>query len=99
MEELEKDLVVFTDEEGNEVELEVVDYFEYDGDEYAVMIDPAAEEEEDQDLFVFKIEVDGEYENFVPADEDKMDALSQIVEARLDCDKENCEGCSGCSIE
>jgi len=99
MEELEKDLVVFTDEEGNEVELEVVDYFDYDGDEYAVMVDPAAAEEDDQDLFVFKIEVDGEYENFVPADEDKMDALSQIVEARLDCDKESCEGCSGCSIE
>ena len=99
MEELEKDLVVFTDEEGNEVELEVVDYFDYDGDEYAVMIDPATEEDEDQDRFVFKIEVDGEYENFVPADEDKMDALSQIVEARLDCDKESCEGCSGCNIE
>ena len=48
MEELEKDLVVFTDEEGNEVELEVVDYFDYDGDEYAVMVDPAAAEEDDE---------------------------------------------------
>ena len=29
MEDLDKDIVVFNDEEGNEIELEVVDYFDY----------------------------------------------------------------------
>lgn len=99
MEELERDLVVFNDEEGNEIELEVMDYFDYEGGEYAVLFDPNQEvgEDESQDLFVFKIEVNGEFEEFVPAEEDKMEALSAIVEARLECDMESCEGCSGCS--
>ena len=31
-----------------------------------------------------KIVVNGEYEEFLPADEDKMEALSKIVEERFD---------------
>ena len=99
MEELDRDIVVFNDEEGNEIELEVVDYFDYENEEYAVMVDPAAAEDEESDLFVFRIRTEGEYEEFLPADEDKMEVLSKIVEARLDCDAESCEGCSGCKID
>ena len=73
MEDLDKDIVVFNDEEGNEIELEVVDYFDYENEEYAVMIDPAAVDDDERDLFVFRIQVNGEYEEFLPADEDKMD--------------------------
>ncbi len=36
----ERDLVVFSDDEGNEFELEIVDYFDYEGQEYAVLVDP-----------------------------------------------------------
>ena len=39
----ERDIVVFTDDEGNDFELEVMDYFFYNGQEYAVLSD--AEEE------------------------------------------------------
>lgn len=99
MEDLNKDIVIFNDEEGNEIELEVVDYFDYENEEYAVMIDPAAVDDDERDLFVFRIQVNGEYEEFLPADEDKMDILSKIVDARLDCDAESCEGCSGCRID
>ena len=99
MEDLDKDIVVFNDEEGNEIELEVVDYFDYENEEYAVMIDPAAVDDDVRDLFVFRIQVNGDYEEFLPADEDKMDILSKIVDARLDCDAESCEGCSGCRID
>ena len=55
MEDLDKDIVVFNDEEGNEIELEVVDYFDYENEEYAVMIDPAAVDDDERDLFVFRI--------------------------------------------
>lgn len=37
MEEMERDIVVFTDDDGNEIELDVIDYFEHDGQEYAVL--------------------------------------------------------------
>ena len=100
MEDLDKDIVVFNDEEGNEIELEVVDYFDYENEEYAVMIDLAAVDDDERDLFVFRIQVNGEYEEFLPADEDKMDILSkEKLDARLDCDAESCEGCSGCRID
>ena len=35
----ERDFVVFTDDDGNEFELDVIDYFFHDGQEYAVLID------------------------------------------------------------
>ena len=104
MEDLDKDIVVFNDEEGNEIELEVVDYFDYENEEYAVMIDPAAVDDDERDLFVFRIRVDGEYEEFLPADEDKMDELSAIVEQMFEswdddcgCDDHDCDcGCDHC---
>ena len=39
----ERDIVVFTDDEGNDFELEVMDYFFYNGQEYAVLSDANAE--------------------------------------------------------
>lgn len=42
----ERDLVLFSDEDGNDFELEVVDYFFHDGQEYAVLMDADDEEGE-----------------------------------------------------
>ena len=42
----ERDIVVFTDDEGNDFELEVMDYFFCNGQEYAVLSDADAEGEE-----------------------------------------------------
>lgn len=36
----ERDLISFADEEGNEFTLEVIDYFDYEEQEYAVLVDP-----------------------------------------------------------
>ena len=38
-----------------------------------------------------KVVVNGEYEEFLPADDDKMDALTEIAEERLGCECEECE--------
>lgn len=96
MEMEERDFVTFTDDEGNEFELDVVDYFEYEGEEYAVLMDLSEECEDENeedaceecgehthDVYIMKIVTEGDEENFVPADEDKFEALSAIVEARL----------------
>jgi hypothetical protein len=101
----QRDLVVFSDDEGNEFELEIVDYFDYEGQEYAVLVDPesgcgcgcgcecedeACEDKEEHDhehgseVYIMKIVVNGEFEEFLPADEDKMEALSKIVEERFE---------------
>ena len=119
MEEMDRDFVTFTDDDGNDFELAVSDYFEYDGQEYAVLMDLSEECEhgEDEecdcghDVYIMKIVVNGDMEEFVPADEDKFDALTAIVEERMsgecccddDCDCEDehehdC-GCGCCHHE
>ncbi len=45
MQDEERDLVTFTDDDGNEFDLEVLDYVFYQGEEYAVMVNPQDEEE------------------------------------------------------
>lgn len=40
MEDEEKDLVVFEDEDGNQITLQVLDYLYYEGKEYAMLTDP-----------------------------------------------------------
>jgi len=92
--EQERDFVVFSDDEGNEFELDVIDYFEHEGQEYAVLMDlselPDCDCEEgecdcetEQDVYIMKVIVNGDMEEFLPADEEKMDELAAIVEARL----------------
>ncbi len=89
----ERDVVVFSDDEGNEFELDVIDYFEHEGQEYAVLMDlsdvPDCDCEDadcdcaEQDVYIMKVVVNGDTEEFLPADEDLMDVLSAIVEERL----------------
>ena len=119
MEEMERDFVTFTDDDGNDFELDVIDYFEYEGQEYAVLMDLSEECEHGEDeecacghaVYIMKIVVNGDMEEFVPADEDKFDALTAIVEERMsgecccddDCDCEDehehdC-GCGCCHHE
>lgn len=93
----ERDLVTFTDDDGNEFTLDVIDYFEYEDEEYAVLMDLSADEEEgeeeaEQDVYIMKVVVNGEMEEFLPADDSKMDALAAIAEKRLS------EGC-GCGCD
>ncbi len=89
MEMEERDFVTFTDDEGNEFELDVIEYFEYEGDEYAVLMDLSLDDagnvdaEQPADVYIMKVVVDGDMEEFLPADEDKMDALADIVEKLL----------------
>ncbi len=91
----ERDIVVFSDDEGNEFELEVIDYFDYEGQEYAVLIETDCEcdcEDEEceceQDVYIMKIVVNGDMEEFLPADEDLLDTLAAIAEKRLSEDFE-----------
>ena len=86
MEMEERDFVTFTDEEGNEFDLDVIEYFEFEGQEYAVLMDLEGmgdDEDAQAEVYIMKIVADGDMEEFLPADEDKMDVLTQIVEELL----------------
>ena len=101
----ERDYVVFTDEDGNEFELDVIDYFDYKDNEYAILADcNCGEESEDEEagLYIMRIIVseDGQTEEFVPPEEEDMDELvalaEQILSEECECD---CEGECDCGCE
>lgn len=106
----ERDFVVFTDEDGNEFELDVVKYFFYKDNEYAILADCSCEgedeDEEEAGLYIMRIIVseDGETEEFVPPEDEDMDELVAIAEQSLEedcccCDDDDCDCDCGCDHE
>lgn len=104
----ERDFVVFTDDDGNEFELDVIDYFDYNENEYAVLIDANeqcnCENDEECDcehsIYIMRIIYNEEdnTEEFVPPADEEMDALIEIVQDRFENDELGCdcdceEGC------
>ena len=84
----ERDLVVFEDDAGNELTMEVLDYLAYEGKEYALLTEYVEDEEDDGDedepieVFIMEVRPVGEdQEEFVPVDEDLAETLIEIFEA------------------
>ena len=101
----ERDFVVFTDDDGNDFELDVIDYFDYNDKEYAVLVDTNDEcdcEDEECDcetnVYIMQVVVNEaeDTEEFVSPAEEDMDALIQIVQSRLEegdcCCDDDCSG-------
>ena len=88
----ERDVILVQDEEGNELNLEVIDYFLYDGAEYAVLVEAGADiEDDDVDAYMMKIEQDenGEDELFVPIDPELFEEVSAAYLADCEADAED----------
>lgn len=74
--EYEPEIITLEDNEGNEVEFELLDVVEYEGEEYIVLIE---NDEEAQDVVILKIEsVDDETENYVGIDDEEL--LTNVFE-------------------
>ncbi|MFZ5967870.1 MAG: DUF1292 domain-containing protein [Bacillota bacterium] len=77
----EKKIVTFKDENGAPVELEVVDTIEMEGDRYALLA-PVGEED---DAFVYKIEIiDGKEEYVVVEDDDEFERVLEEYNSYFD---------------
>ena len=94
----ERDIIEFTDEAGNTMLLEVMDYFFYNGEEFAALCDakedPTDDDPDDDPVYIMKINVftdeNGvEMEEFVSPDESLMDKLIQVVRTRFCEDDED----------
>ena len=92
MENEERDLITMTSEDGEEIQLEILDYFFYNGEEYAILTDfreEPAEEVEDEGIYILKIttgtdETGEEYEEFAPIEDEKLEKkLFEIATTRL----------------
>lgn len=91
----ERDLVVFEDDAGNELTMEVLDYFFYEGNEYALLTEAAEACESCEDgecegceslgeTYVMQIVPVGEdEEEFVPVDDELADKLKELIESGL----------------
>lgn len=82
----ERDLVVFEDDEGNELTMEVLDYFYYEGNEYAILAEPEEEEHDEnehyqRDAFVMQVvDAGDDMEEFVPVDDALAEKLIELVQ-------------------
>lgn len=101
----DRDIVEFSDEEGNKLLLEVMDYFYYNGEEYAVLCNADEEEaadslEADSDekhehmVYIMKVvsttDEDGEeMEEFIPPDEKLLDQLIEVVQTRFNMEDDD----------
>ena len=86
MENMELDLVVFEDDDGNELTMEVLDYLFYEGKEYALLTEYIENSTADdvREAFVMEVravEGDDETEEFVPVDEKLALKLIDIFES------------------
>lgn len=82
----ERDLVVFEDDAGNELTMEVLDYLCYEGKEYALLTEFVEDEDEDEDeaLDVMVMEVrpvDDENEEFVSIDDDLAGQILSVYQS------------------
>ena len=91
----ERDLLVFTDDSGQEIEMEVVDYFTYGDEEFALLTDANDPEPEntdgERDVYIMKVVGDGENEEFLPVEEDRMDELIDALQNMYDEEEEDGE--------
>ncbi len=71
-EEEELDTLTLCDEEGNEIEFELMDVIEYDGNEYAILL-PLEDENNDgiDEVVILLVESETEDEQFFAAVEDR----------------------------
>lgn len=103
MENNEQDLVVFEDDSGNEITMEVLDYLFYEGKEYALLAEMTENEcgdcesgecescENRREAFVMEVvPVGDDMEEFVPVEESLAEKLIDIIQ-NSDFDEEEFE--------
>lgn len=83
----ERDIVVFEDDAGNQLTMEVLDYLAYEGKEYALLTEYVEDEDDDGDedepieVSIMEVCPVGEdQEEFVPIDDALAETLLRIFE-------------------
>lgn len=73
----EMDIVSLTDDEGNEVEFEFIDVFEYENEEYAVLL--PVEDDGTGEVIILLVETDEEMETFSSVDsQETLEAVFEL---------------------
>ena len=92
-ENLDENIIVLNDDEGNEVKFEFLDLIKYEEEDYVVLL-PVSEEEEDNEVVILKLEEtdSDEEESYVSVDdEETLSAVFEIFKEKFK-DEFNFEG-------
>lgn len=82
-EDIETLTVDLEDEEGNVIQCEIIDGFEYNDEEYAVVENP-----DDNTLYLFKVIGDDEVGELVLPDEDEFEKVREYYEGLMENEEE-----------
>lgn len=96
---IDREFVNFTDDDGNEGVLEILNYFFYNGDEYAILTVVEDEDEdhdhdncdceEEQDVFFMKVvPIEDDEIELVPVDDELSEKLIEVVNSQMDEEEE-----------
>ena len=81
----ERDLVVFEDDAGNELTMEVLDYLAYEGKEYALLTEYVEDDDDDEGeievMIMEVVPVGDDQEEFVPIDDDLAEKIMAVFES------------------
>lgn len=83
----DRDILVLLDDNDEEIEMEILDYFYHDDEEYALLTpldDDCGCDSCDcheRELYIMKVVINGDMEEFHPVEDEKMESLIQAVEA------------------
>ena len=79
----EGNIIPFEDENGNKVNFEVIDAFKMDGSEYVALL-PAADDDYDTEVFIMRIEKEGEDDVLVYIENDEeLDDAFEMFKDRM----------------
>lgn len=96
VEDMAEDMIEMTDEEGNTLLFKIIDYFFYNGEEYAILTDSIEDDADAAEVscYVMKIvettDESGEVlEEFLPVEDQKLEAkLMEIATLKLNDDEQ-----------
>ena len=97
----ERSYVVFEDENGKEIELDIIEEFEFGGKNYAILLDMSgvaqddSEEESAQDLCIVELVKNGDDEEFLPIEDSELFEKVADFAYNLLQEKEDECGCGG----
>ena len=74
--EYEAEILTLTDEEGNDVEFEILDEIDYEDRTYLVLL--PLEVEDADEVLILSVEAEGEEETFLPVEDD--DVLEKVFD-------------------
>ncbi len=80
MSEEENNIIEITDDEGNSINCELYDIIEYEGKQYAILVEADIAEDEAEMVLMRYLEEDGESIFETIEDDDEFEKVSQYIE-------------------